>query len=118
MNETNLTKKIRLDAAAHGIYLWRNNIGAVKTRTGMMRFGLANESSNLNKTLKSADLIGIKPVIITQEMVGQRVGVFMSREVKESNWKYSGTRAELAQQAWIDLINGLGGDASFTTGEL
>jgi hypothetical protein len=98
--------------------LWRNNVGAATTADGsFIRFGLANDSSGLNKILKSADLIGINPVQITQDMVGCVIGQFISREVKTKNWRYTGTAREQAQLKWIELILSLGGNACFANGE-
>lgn len=117
MKESDVINKIKLVAAQQNIRLWRNNIGATYTqRGGFVRYGLANDSTQLNSILKSSDLIGIKPVLILPEHVGQTVGQFFCREVKHSDWKYAGTKRELAQLNWINLINSLGGDAAFSNG--
>jgi len=118
MKESATVSKIRLKAAKKGIYLWRNNIGAVHTVDGnFIRFGLANDSKSVNSQLKSSDLIGIKPIKITPDMVGKTIGVFMAREVKRPGWEYTDTLRERAQLNWINLINSLGGDAAFITHE-
>lgn len=110
---------VRLEASKLGWRLFRNNVGAFQDSTGRwVRYGLANDSAALNKKLKSGDLVGIKPVVVTPEMVGQKLGVFVSREVKQEGWRYTGTEREVAQLAWINLVNSLGGDAAFTTGNL
>lgn len=115
--ESTVSNDIRLEASQLGYRLWRNNVGALSTPSGQfIRFGLANDSAQLNKVIKSADLIGIKPILITPEHVGMTIGQFISREVKHAGWKYTGTERERAQLAWADLINSLGGDACFTTG--
>lgn len=109
---------IKLEASQKGCRLWRNNVGALYTQDGsFLRYGLANESSSINKKIKSADLIGIKPIKITKEMIGITIGQFISREVKKENWSYRGTEDEKAQLAWIELINSLGGDACFANKE-
>jgi hypothetical protein len=91
--------------------LWRNQNGAGKFQDGrFIRFGLANESQGLNKVLKSADLIGIRSVVIEPWMVGFTFGQFVSREVK-----VSGRPIHPAQQNWCDLINKMGGDAMIVT---
>lgn len=118
MLEANIQALIRLEASRFGIKLWRNNVGALQDMQGRyVRYGLANDSAQLNAILKSSDLIGIKPVLITQDMVGITIGQFVAREIKSPTWKYKGTEREKAQQAFIDLINQLGGDAMFCTGE-
>lgn len=116
-SESAVQSLLRLDAARQGGYLWRNNVGAATTDTGsFIRYGLANDSAKLNKVLKSSDLIGIKPVLIRPEHVGTVIGQFWSKEVKHSGWRYTGTDREVAQLRFIELVNGKGGDASFSTG--
>lgn len=108
---------VRLEASAKGSRLFRNNVGVLMDETGRpVRYGLANDSKQLNTAVKSADLIGIKPVIITPAMVGSTVGQFLSREIKPAAWRYSGTPREEAQLKWAELILSLGGDAAFATG--
>jgi hypothetical protein len=117
MLEAQIQNLVRLEAAEKGIYLWRNNVGAVYARDGrLVRFGLANDSANVNLVIKSADLIGIRPVIITKEMIGQIIGQFISREIKKKDWRYSDSPHERAQLTWAELITSLGGDACFTNG--
>lgn len=118
MTESDIQTRIRLEASRKGIKLWRNNVGVLMDRNGRpVRYGLANDSAQLNAVIKSSDLIGIKPVVITAEMVGKIMGQFVAREIKASNWIYKDTDREKAQQAFIDLINSLGGDAAFCNGE-
>jgi len=118
MLESEIQNKIKLEASQKKMRLWRNNNGVAFSKDGTpIRFGLANESKKVNEVLKSSDLIGIKPIVITQDMVGKTIGQFVCREVKNSEWKYSGTKREQAQLNWINLINSLGGDAAFATSE-
>lgn len=116
-SESAVQAEVRLEAAEKGIYLWRNNVGALTTDDGrFIRYGLANDSKPVNNIIKSADLIGIRPLIITQEMIGWTVGQFVSREIKGVKWRYSGTDREQAQTRWAELILSLGGDAGFAIG--
>lgn len=109
---------VRLEAARKGVRLWRNNVGALLDARGVpVRYGLANESKEVNAVLKSADLIGIRPVTIGPEHVGQVIGQFVSREVKKVGWHYTGDDRERAQLAWAQLVTAAGGDACFVTGE-
>lgn len=118
MNEATTQNIVRLEASRKGCRLWRNNVGATYTKDGsFIRYGLANDSANVNREIKSADLIGIRPVLITPAMVGVTIGQFISREVKASNWRYTGNDRERAQLAWAELILSLGGDACFVVGE-
>lgn len=118
MGESDIQAKIRLEASKKGVKLWRNNVGALSDVNGRyVRYGLANESAQLNAVFKSSDLIGIRPVTITADMVGKTIGQFVAREVKTENWEFKGTPREKAQKAFMDLINALGGDAAFCTDE-
>jgi hypothetical protein len=108
---------VRVEASEKGMRVWRNNVGAGYMEDGtFLRFGLANDSPAINAKIKSADLIGIRPVVITQAMVGSMIGQFVSREIKKPGWRYAGTDRERAQLAWANLINSFGGDAQFATG--
>lgn len=118
LSEKELQNIIRLEASRKGIHLWRNNSGAAYMRDGrLLRYGLANDSGILNESIKSSDLVGIKPVIITENMIGRMIGQFISVEIKNSEWRYTGTKPEIAQKRWIDLIISLGGEAGFINKE-
>ena len=117
VSEAAAIAEIRLEASRKGGRAWRNQVGAGKLDSGnFVRFGLCNDSAVMNKNLKSSDLIGPMPRLITPAMVGQIVGVFTAREVKEPGWKYTASGREPAQLAFIELVNSLGGDARFATG--
>lgn len=108
---------VRLEASQKGIKLFRNNVGALKDAKGrLIRYGLGNDTPALNEVLKSADLIGVRQVLIQPQHVGHVMGQFVSREIKEPNWQYTGTGREPAQLAWANLINAMGGDAAFASG--
>ena len=110
--------KIRLEASLKGARVWRNNVGGTYTPEGsFLRYGLANDSKPMNDRIKSSDLIGLRPLVITQEHVGGIVGQFIAREVKATGWSYSGSPREKAQLAFLELVASLGGDAAFATGE-
>jgi hypothetical protein len=108
---------IRLEAANKDIHLFRNNVGALADKGGrMVRYGLANESKKQNELIKSADLIGWEKVKIEPWMNGYFIARFLSVEVKEEGWMFTGDDHELAQQAWADLVIAGGGRALFATG--
>jgi len=54
----------------------------------------------------SSDLIGYKSVIITQEMVGQRIAIFAGPEAKSETGRMSEEQA-----AWCSVVRGDGGIA-------
>ena len=114
MKETELTKIVQQKAFLEGNVLWRNNSGAMIDKTGrLVRFGLGNESKKVNDYFKCPDLVGIKTITITQEMIGKKIGVFYAKECKKPGWKYKGNDHEKAQKRFIDEINSRGGEADF-----
>ena len=113
-SENRVQTAARLTASRQGKRLWRNNNGACKDENGrLIRYGLGNDSKRLNSKVKSSDLIGITPVVITQEMVGQTVGIFTSVECKKEGWVYTGTPREVAQAAWLTIVRSMGGIGKF-----
>lgn len=107
ISEARVLSEVRLRAPALGWTLWRNNVGACTDMTGrLIRYGLANDSAQLNAAFKSGDLIGWRPVLVTPEMVGQTLAQFVSVECKAP-----AGRVLPAQRAWADLITKAGGHA-------
>lgn len=117
--EATIQDLVRMKAATEGARLWRNNVGAFRDpRTDrVVRYGLCNESSRMNRKIKSSDLVGIKPVIITESMVGTVFGQFLAREIKRPGWEFKGTEREKAQLAFLAAVKRMGGDAKFTTSD-
>lgn len=112
LSESAVQSLVRIEAAQKGVRLWRNNVGAGKLENGLfMRWGLANDSAQLNSVIKSGDLIGLRPVYIRSHHIGSTIGQFVSREVKAAGWQFRGTDTENAQAMWATLINACGGDA-------
>lgn len=115
--ESEVTKAIRLHAAQQGAMLWRNNVGAAQDANGnFFRYGLANDNPQMGRKIKSSDLIGIRPVVITQDMVGKTLGQFVAIEAKRGGWHYTGTPREQAQQKFLDIVNSMGGYGVFAAG--
>jgi hypothetical protein len=108
---------VRLEAPHKGVWLGRNNVGAMQDNTGrVVRFGLANDSKQLNAAVKSGDLIGWRRVVVTPAHVGCVIAQFVSRECKRPGWTYGGDAHEQAQLRWAHLVLADGGDAGFATG--
>ncbi len=105
-NEAAVQNDIRLAASELNIMLFRNNVGVCEDITGrIIRYGLANDSAQMNRRIKSSDLIG---VLLD--------GRFLAVECKREGWKFkkSDTRA-VAQKAFIDVIRQRCGVAGFVT---
>lgn len=119
MSEAAVQQRVRLAAAQAGILAWRNNKGVLPDATGTpVRFGLCNDTKEIGKKFRSADLIGIKQQLITPNMVGTYIGQFWSREVKKSDWSWTGDEHEIGQLNWMELILSKGGDAAITNGSI
>lgn len=98
--ETTLQQQIRLALGTRpDTRLFRNQVGSLPDpRTGrLVTFGLARGS---------ADLIGWRTVTVTPDMVGQRLAVFTSIEVKTPTG-----RIAPAQQHWLGAVQQAGGIA-------
>lgn len=106
--------RFQLDAATgYRAVMWRNNVGVTPDH---VRYGLANSSAAENDRLKSSDLIGIVPMVVLPEHVGQTVGLFAAAEVKRGGWTYSGNKHEAAQLAYGKLVQSRGGLFRFYSG--
>jgi len=98
--ETTLQQQIRLALGSRtDLRLFRNNTGTLPDpRTGRpVQFGLARGS---------ADLIGWRTITVTPEMVGHRIAVFTSIEIKLPNG-----RIRPEQHAWQRTVSAAGGIA-------
>lgn len=116
-SESAVQTQTRLAMARLGALMYRNNIGVAVDASGRhIRYGIANDSAQLNKQIKSSDLLGVMPVIVTPEMVGRTVGVFTALECKSSGWHLTpGDERGQAQLRFIELIRSVGGFAGFVT---
>ena len=110
--ESAVTSQVRLVAAQNNILLWRNNCGGFYDDTGrFIRYGLGSEAK-----LASSDWIGIRPVLITPEMVGSVLGVFTAVEMKAEGWQFNKNDKHLLQQKhFIDIVQNYGGLAGFAS---
>lgn len=115
-DESEVSQLIQIQARHYGCTLLRNNAGACIDNTGrLVRYGLGNLSKQQTAKIASSDLIGIQKVVITPDMVGQTLGLFVAVEVKKEAWnpeKKLNPR-ENAQKAFIDWVISNGGKAFF-----
>lgn len=130
-SEAAVQTAIRVRAGELGVRPWRNNVGACVDETGrLIRYGLANDSAQMQKRLKSSDLIGWAarvcwiPAKGTTDFKPITLPVFMAIECKRSNWfkdyddpltqcRDKFNEREEAQAKWIDLVRADGGIAGF-----
>jgi len=99
-DETIIQQRIRLELGREpSLRLFRNNTGSLPDpRTKRpVQFGLCKGS---------ADLIGWKQVTITPDMVGQKMAVFASIEVKTPTG-----RLTPEQSNWLSVVQAAGGVA-------
>jgi hypothetical protein len=98
-SEHEIQQRIRLACGRGAVRLWRNNTGALVDQQGrLVRFGLCKGSS---------DLIGLRVLEITPELVGQRLAQFVALEVKTAQGVLS-----QEQRAFLRLVKDLGGVAA------
>lgn len=115
-SEAQIQQEIRLAAAQRGVPLMRNNSGAARDISGrLIRYGLGNDSEKINKVRKSSDLIGILPVHVTPEMVGQVHGLFFAVECKREGWRGVENDRDRAQLAFGEWVQKHGGIFTFAT---
>lgn len=111
-SEMGVQASLRVSAARNGCALWRNNSGVAIDETGRhVRYGLGNDSKQLNEKWKSSDLIGITPMRSTAP--GQIFGVFTAVEVKQPGWQSPRNARERAQANFMSTVKGFGGIGMF-----
>jgi len=117
-SEAAVQARTRVAVSRMGWRVWRNQVGACTMPDGsFVRFGLANDSHAINQSLKSGDLIGIRPIAIESRHLGMKIGQFVSLECKPADWEFRNTAREHAQAKWAQLVRSLGGHARFVTDE-
>lgn len=85
-----------------GVRLFRNNVGEARAQSGQwIKFGLHKGSS---------DFIGWQSLIVTSEMIGKRIAVFIGVEIKTPEGVVSPE-----QQGFLEEVNRWGGKAVVIT---
>lgn len=98
MSEREIQHAVRLAAGQPPRVLWRNNTGQARMPDGtVVRFGLC---------VGSSDLIGLQPVLVTPEHVGETIAQFVAIEVKTPRG-----RATPEQLRFLELVRSKGGIA-------
>lgn len=100
MAEIPIMKDIMLEAPTVGARLFRNNNGTLQDRFGnYVTYGMGKGTS---------DLIGLVPIVVTQEMVGKTVGIFLAVEAKDPKGHTKKALLKM-QKDFLTAINFLGG---------
>jgi hypothetical protein len=117
MSEAALMRKVQVALTDKDTRLFRNNVGSawrgrvVHNRDGsitihkpqLVHFGLCPGSS---------DLIGLRRVVITPDMLDQEVALFIAAEVKLTQRPSDRTNEQLA---FVEMVLSLGGRAGFAS---
>jgi hypothetical protein len=117
MTEIDIQRRIQLALSDRDTRLWRNNVGnAWQGQAEPIKDGsvILHNARRIQFGLcpGSGDLIGLRAVTITPEMVGRRVAVFCSVEVKSRTG-----RASDEQFAFCETVKSLGGMAGIVRNE-
>lgn len=110
MKESEFQKRVMLTLSARGDTVFRNHVGLGAFGTfDRNPHGVYVHNARVLQCglhMGSGDLIGWRPVTITQDMVGKTVAVFLSVEVKTRKG-----RMRPEQKAWMETVNNAGGIA-------
>jgi len=120
--ETDIVHAIQVAVSPTGARLWKNTRGmfyapgAVKQVIAALSRGDVKSAVAMLKGLRlvaagllapgASDLVGFRPVVVTQDMVGQTVAIYSAVEVKSE-----GGRATAEQLHYIDFVRKNGGFA-------
>lgn len=87
---------------------FRNTVGSYKTKDGYIQYGLGP---------KTSDIVGWVSTVITPEMVGTKVAIFLAIECKEGGWNHNKklNAHEQAQKNFLDIVKQSGGRSGFAT---
>ena len=96
----NLIPETRIQLSNGDVRLWRNNVGRLQDRTGKwVAYGLC---------VSSSDLIGFKSILVTPDMVGCRLAVFVALEGKVGRDRL--TQEQTAFIATVETMGGIAGE--------
>ena len=99
MTEKELQSHLQRHLNRRGMRLFRNNVGMMQvSQERIIKYGVGGAGA--------ADLIGLRPIVVTEDDVGQTIGQFVALEVKGE-----GGRESLLQRNFISIIEELGGYA-------
>lgn len=111
MSAIKLTDETLLRGSQKGWRLFRQNtgvgwVGKVRSQTNKMIVLENPRPLRAGLCVGSSDVIGIAPVVVTPEMVGKTIGVFVAQEIKFGN-----DRLSAEQSKFLAMVEKLGGIA-------
>ena len=117
MSEANLMRQIQMAASKIGARLFRNNIvtawqGQVYRPTARVQVSVGPQdvvirnarAINAGLGVGTSDLIGWAPLVISADMIGKRVAIFSSVEIKTKTG-----RVTPEQKNFLSVVDGEGG---------
>lgn len=109
MSERRIQSEILLAAGPAGLTLYRNNVGtgwAGKVQRLQDGAVLIRDPRPLHAGLckGSSDIIGLRPVVVTPDMVGQTIAQFTAIEVKQP-----GSYPSKEQRHFLEFVQSKGG---------
>jgi hypothetical protein len=117
-SEASVLARCKVRASKMGGRLWRNNKGAAYLQDGtFLRYGILNDSKRISDEIKSSDLIGGYPLLITPAMVGTTVCQLWLVECKKEDWHFGADDHDNAQLKFLELGLAMGARATFATSE-
>jgi hypothetical protein len=110
---TTIIPAVQIDASSKGWRLFRNSrgvayMGAAKQVAGGGVYIKNPRRVTFGLTDGASDLIGWRPVVITQEMVGQTIAQFTAVECKTTAYK----KLTDAQRDFLRMVQAFGGFAA------
>jgi hypothetical protein len=97
MSEKNIQNSLIINLSQRGWLVWRNHVGVFRSYEDpkrLIKVGIPGQS----------DIMAIKPVTITADMVGQTVGIAVHVEVKTPTGRQS-----QPQKYWQEAVEKRGG---------
>lgn len=109
MSESNIQREIMLALSAGGVTIWRNNtamawVGEVSRRRDGAILISGPRPLHAGLCKGSSDLIGLRSVTITPDMVGSKIAQFVAIEVKDERG-----RVTKEQRNFLDHVQEAGG---------
>ena len=111
---------VLIRAGQYRARLFKNNTGVAYTQDGRpVFFGLGNEGTKDDESIRTPDDVGWTTIVITPEMVGKEIAVFTAIDSKKAGFRVKsdytkGTR-EYGQNKFFKLVKKYGGIAGFAS---